>query len=105
MFGTFLLAIAKILHIVFTIYIWIIIFRAILSWIRIPSLYPVAVILYKLTEPVLKPLRKLVPPYKVGGLDISPMIAVILILFLDSFIVKSLIQIARQIATGNTYYF
>jgi YggT family protein len=68
--ANFLQAAATILHVVLRIYMFIILFRVILTWIRIPSLYQVTVILYHLTEPVLKPIRKYVPPYKMGGLDL-----------------------------------
>ena len=47
--ANFLLAIAKILHILLIIYLWVIIFRAVLSWIQAPSLYQIKVILYYLT--------------------------------------------------------
>ena len=81
LFGNFLLAASRILHILLMAYVWILIFRVIFSWVRIPSLYQVAVILYQLTEPVLKPIRKLVPPHKVGGIDVSPMICILIIVF------------------------
>jgi len=90
---------------VLTIYIWIVIIRAVLSWIQIPSLYSVTVVLYHLTEPVLKPVRRFVPPYKMGGIDISPMIVILLILFVDSFLVRSLSLYAQQILRGYTYNF
>ncbi|MBN2408108.1 MAG: YggT family protein, partial [Candidatus Aminicenantes bacterium] len=63
---------ARLLHFGLNIYLWIIILRAILSWIYIPSLYPVVRVLYRLTEPVLRPVRRFVPPSRFGGLDISP---------------------------------
>lgn len=105
LFAHFLAAVARIVHIVLTIYIWIIIFRAILSWVHIPSLYSVSVILYRLTEPVLSPFRRLVPPYKLGGIDISPILVILLILFLDSFIVDSIAIYARHLMGQPTYQF
>ena len=105
LFANLLLALEKILRIVLMIYLWIIILRAILSWVRVPSLYPVAVVLYHLTEPVLKPLRKIVPPYKLGGIDISPMIALLIILFIDSFLLKSMSLYAQQILRQHALSF
>lgn len=102
--ANFLLAGARIVHLLLMIYVWIIIIRALLSWIPSPSLYPLAVILIKLTEPLLRPLRKLLPPFRTGGLDLSPMLLVIIILFLDSFLIKSVSLYAAQIlrqATGR----
>ena len=102
--ANFLLAVTRIIHLLLMIYVWIIIIRALLSWIPSPSLYPLAVVLVKLTEPLLRPLRKLLPPYRTGGMDLSPMLLVIIILFLDSFLIKSVslyaVQILRQ-ATGR----
>ena len=105
LFANFLIAISSIIHVVLRIFIWIVIIRAILSWVQIPSLYSVSVILYYLTEPVLKPVRKFIPPYKLGGIDISPMIIILLILFIDSFLVKSLSQYAQQLLSQSTLVF
>lgn len=105
LFANFLIAVSKIIEIVLMIYMWIVIIRAILSWVQIPSLYSVSVILYYLTEPVLKPVRKFIPPYKLGGIDISPMIIILMILFIDSFLVKSLSQYAHQLLRQSTLVF
>jgi YggT family protein len=108
LFANFLLASANILHIIIRIYMFIILFRVILSWVRVPSLYQVTVILYRLTEPVLKPIRRYVPPYKVGGLDISPMIVFLILVFIDNFLVSTLSLYAKQILmqyTQQTYTF
>jgi len=102
--ANFLLAVMRIIHLLLMVYVWIIIIRALLSWIPSPSLYPLAVILVKLTEPVLRPIRKILPPYKTGGLDLSPMLMVIFLLFIDSFLVRSVSLYAAQIlrrATGG----
>jgi YggT family protein len=79
------------------IYMWLIIIRAVLSWVQIPSLYSLSVILYHLTEPVLRPVRRFVPPHKMGGIDVSPIIVILIILFIDSFVLKSMSLYAQQI--------
>ena len=104
LFGNFLLAASRILHILFMAYVWILIFRVIFSWVRIPSLYQVALILYRLTEPVLKPIRRLVPPHKAGGIDVSPMICILIIVFVDTFLLRSMTAYAYQILRGHTAY-
>jgi YggT family protein len=104
-FANFLNAVAKVLHIVLMLYIWIVIFRAVLSWVRVPALYTVSVILYYLTEPVLRPVRRFVPPQRMGGIDISPMIVILLILFVDSFLVKSLSLYAQQLMREQLLYY
>ena len=98
--ANFILAIARVLNFIVSAYTIVIIFRVILSWIQIPSLYPVAVIVYKLTEPLLKPIRKYVPPHKMGGLDVSPMILLIILMFINSFVIRSLMQIVVQPRPG-----
>jgi YggT family protein len=105
LFANLLYAVSRIIHFILNIYIWIIFAHVILSWIRTPSLYKVRLILFKLTEPVLAPIRKFVPPYKFGGLDISPILAFVLILIIDTVIVKSISQYAVQLLGPQTYSF
>ena len=61
------------------IYSWVVIIRALISWVSPDPYNPIVQILAKLTEPVLRPLRKLVPPEKLGGLDLTPLILILLI--------------------------
>jgi YggT family protein len=61
------------------IYSWVVIIRALISWVSPDPYNPIVQILAKLTEPVLRPLRKLVPPEKMGGLDLTPLILILLI--------------------------
>lgn len=93
--GNFLAALARIVHLLLMIYLWIIIIRAVLSWVNVPSLYSVYVVLHRMTEPVLRPFRRLIPPYKLGGIDVSPLIVCLIIVFIDSFLVRSLASYAR----------
>jgi len=50
-----------------------------------------------LTEPVLKPFRRIIPPYKLGGIDLSPIFAILLILFIDNFLVATIRHYALSI--------
>lgn len=102
--ANFLIAVSRIVHIVLMVYVWVVILRAVFSWINVPSLYQVYVLLFKLTEPVLKPIRKRVPPHRFGGLDISPIIVILLIMFIDTFLVKSLMLYARSLLRRETLY-
>ena len=101
-FANFLIAVSKILDVVLMISMWVLIFRVALSWVRIPSLYSVSVILYHLTEPILKPVRRFVPPHKFGGIDLSPMIVILLLMFFDIFLVRSLSLYAHQMLSEHT---
>jgi YggT family protein len=72
------------------LYTWIVIIRALLSWVSPDPRNPIVQLLVRLTEPVQRPLRKLAPPHKLGGLDISPMLAILLIQFIENGIRYSL---------------
>jgi YggT family protein len=77
-----LIRVAQIVDTLLSIYIWVIIIRAIISWVEPNPYNPIVQILTKVTEPVLRPIRKLVPPYKIG-IDFSPFIAVMIIMLLQ----------------------
>ena len=64
---------------VLTIYIWIVIAAAVISWVTPNPYNPVVQLLRRLTEPVMAPIRRLLPPWKTFGLDFSPMIVILLI--------------------------
>ncbi len=91
--SNFIGASATIISFVLTIYMWIIIIRALISWVNPDPNNPIVEILYRLTEPVLYPIRRRMPD--IGGLDLSPIIVFIVIIFLQSFLVGSLNDIAR----------
>lgn len=93
LFTNFISAVAEVINIILTIYMYVIIARAILSWVSPDPYNPIVQMLYKITEPVLNPLRRLLPVWKLG-LDISPMIAILIIFFLKRFLVASLRQAA-----------
>jgi YggT family protein len=85
----FLSAIAFVLDKALDIYIYIIIGRAIISWVNADPYNPIVRALYLMTEPVLRPVRKLVPPHKLGGLDLSPLLVMLLLQFLKNGLIYS----------------
>jgi len=93
--GNFIGAIAYVLDVVLNIYMWIIVARAIISWVS-PSPYnPIVQFLYRATEPVLRYARRIIPP--IGGtLDLSPIIVLLVIVFLRKFLVQSLMELSLQ---------
>ncbi len=91
-----IIGIAKVLEMVLEIYMWVIIIRALISWVSPDPYNPIVQVLTRLTEPVLRPIRKLVPPYKVG-LDFSPLIAVLIIIFLKWAVVQNLYKLASRL--------
>lgn len=73
------------------IYFFAIIINIILSWVAPGSHHPAAVLLYQLTEPVMQPFRKLIPP--MGGIDLSP-----ILVFLSISVVQILLKSMAQSA-------
>lgn len=92
-----LVAIAKILDVGFSILYWLILIRALISWVNPDPYNPIVQFLYKTTEPILYPIRKLLPLGFRFGIDISPIIAFLAIAFLKSFLVKTLIDLAIKL--------
>jgi len=91
-FGNVILGIARVLGVVLNIYMWVIIIRALLSWVNPDPYNPIVQFLTRITEPVLRPLRKLVPAYRLG-IDLSPLIAILIIYFLQIAVVDTLVRI------------
>ncbi|MCK4378436.1 MAG: YggT family protein [Deltaproteobacteria bacterium] len=88
---------AKILDVVLSIYMWLIIARAILSWVNPDPYNAIVRFLYRVTEPVLYKIRRMIPSYGMG-IDFSPMIVLLVIIFLRSFLVKSLFDLAYRLS-------
>jgi YggT family protein len=95
--SNFLIAIAKIIDIGLSLYMWLIIIRAIISWVN-PDPYNTLVrFLHSATEPVLYPIRKRLPLF-FGGFDFSPVLVIMAIFFIQTFFVQSLLQLAVRMA-------
>ena len=77
--GGFLMALLQLLLTLLSLYTWVIIIRALISWVSPDPRNPIVQLLARLTEPVLKPLRGLVPPRMTGNIDVSPILAILLI--------------------------
>lgn len=92
--SNFLIAAANVLNVIFTIAWWLILIRALISWVNPDPYNPIVQFLYKTTEPILYPIRKLLPQSLRFGIDISPIIAFLAIVFLRSFLVQTLYQLA-----------
>jgi YggT family protein len=86
-------AVVEILNLGLTIYMWLIVARAILSWVSPDPYNPIVRFLYNATEPVLGWVRRRVP-IVFGGLDLSPIMVLLAIVFLQRFLVASLMDVA-----------
>jgi YggT family protein len=91
--GRLLEAIATILGMGLSIYMWIIIIRAIISWVNPDPYNPIVQFLYRATEPVLEPIRRALPMMSIG-IDFSPLIVIFAIYFLQVFLIGSLHDLA-----------
>ena len=94
-FSNFLTAIAKVLDVVLSTFMWIVIARAILSWVSPDPYNPIVRFIHNITEPVLHQIRKRVP-INFGGIDFSPILVLLAIIFLQQFVVQSLYDLALR---------
>jgi YggT family protein len=94
-FNNLLAAIAKVLDVVLSIFMWIIIARAILSWVNPDPYNPIVRFIHNITEPVLHQIRKRLP-LNFGGIDFSPIIVLLAVIFLQQFVVQSLYELALR---------
>ncbi len=99
-FTNLLLAIAKILDILLTVYMWIVIIRALISWVNPDPYNPIVRFLHAVTDPVLNPIRKVIG-YRLGPIDISPMVVILAIIFVKYFLIGSLIELAYKLKRGG----
>lgn len=93
--GHFIEAIAIILSIVLRGFMFIIIARAVLSWVSPDPYNPIVRFIHNVTEPILYPIRRRLPLYA-GGIDFSPIIVLLIIYFLQIFLVGSLMDLAAS---------
>jgi YggT family protein len=75
---------------------WIIIARAVLSWVSPDPYNPIIRFVHNVTEPVLYPIRRRLP-LGFGGIDFSPLVVLLVIIFLQSFLVNSLARLAATL--------
>jgi YggT family protein len=94
--SNFIIAAAKVIDIALTLYMWIIIARAVISWVNPDPYNKIVIFLYRVTEPVLRPVRRILPLRNIG-IDISPIIVILVIFFLQYFLMETIMQLARSL--------
>ncbi|MDY6973979.1 MAG: YggT family protein [Thermodesulfobacteriota bacterium] len=97
-FANFLSALAKIIDVALTLYMWVIIARAVISWVNPDPYNPIVRFLISATEPVLYHIRRRLP-VNLGGIDFSPILVLLAIVFLQHFLVQSLIDLAHSLVS------
>ncbi len=93
-FRQLLLAVSELVYYALQLYMWVIIIRALISWVNPDPWNPIVRILYQVTEPVLRPIRRMLPP---TGIDFSPVIVILAIYFLQAFLVPVLREAAFRL--------
>lgn len=94
--GNLLSALATVLDMVLEFYKWVVIIAALLSWVNPDPYNPIVQFLRKVTEPVLYPIRRAMGGFGLG-IDLSPLVVIVIIIFLQRFLVVTLHQAAMQV--------
>lgn len=98
-FANFIIAAANILDALLNIYNWVIIISALLSWVNPDPYNPIVRFLYSITEPALRPIRRAIG-YRLGPIDISPLVVILAIMFIRMFLIRSLIEFGYTLKGG-----
>ena len=91
-----MLTIAYLLRTILYIYLFIIIVQVIISWVNPNAYNPITTIMYQISEPILKPIRQFIPSS--GGLDFSPLVALIIINLLMILIISPLMDLGQKLS-------
>lgn len=97
--GNLILAIANILDIVLSLYMWVVIIAALISWVNPDPYNPIVRFLHSVTEPVFRPIRRRIG-FRLGPIDISPLVVILAIIFFQRFLIHSLIELGYKIKGG-----
>jgi YggT family protein len=98
-FGDLLIAIARIADALLEVYKWVVIVAALISWVSPDPYNPIVRLLYSVTEPVFRPIRRLIG-HRLGPIDISPIIVILAIIFIQSFLVRTIIKVGYKFGGG-----
>lgn len=93
--GNFVAAVAELVKAVLSIYSFILLIRVLLSWVNPDPFNPIVQFLTRLTDPVLEPLRRVIPP--IGMIDISPIVAFLLLQAVQIFLVRTLLDLSMRL--------
>ncbi len=84
-------ALAMVINAALTLFFWAILIRVLLSWVSPDPFNPLVQTLYRITDPVLRPVQRVIPP--LGGLDLSPIVVLVALEFLRRVLIGSLHQL------------
>lgn len=95
--GSFLAAVLEVVFIILTMVQWLVIAAALISWVSPDPRNPIVQFLYRTTEPILRPFRRILPPSRTGNIDLSPILVILLIVFLKIFLSRLFLTPSRVI--------
>ena len=84
--GAFTAAVLQVVFAILSVIQWLVIIAAVISWVNPDPRNPIVQFLYRTTDPMLRPFRRILPPHRTGNIDLSPLLLLLLILFLKVFL-------------------
>jgi YggT family protein len=93
--GAFATAVLQVVFAILSVIQWLVIIAAVISWVSPDPRNPIVQFLYRTTEPILRPFRRILPARRTGGIDFSPILVILLILFLKVFLSNLFLTSAR----------
>ena len=97
--GDFIVAVARIIDYILDIYKIILLVAVLLTWVNPDPYNPIVRFLHAVTEPVLRPIRRLIG-FTFGPIDISPIIVFLIIMFAQSFFIRTLVKLGYTLGGG-----
>ncbi len=95
--GAFTAAVLDVLFTILSVIQWLVIIAAVVTWVNPDPRNPIVQFLYRTTDPLLRPFRKLLPPGRTGGIDFSPLLLILLIIFIKTFLSRLFLRPASFI--------
>ena len=90
--GAFTAAVLDVFFAILSVIQWLVIIAAIITWVNPDPRNPIVQFLYRTTEPILRPFRRILPPGKTGGIDFSPILVILAIIFIKTFLARLLLR-------------
>jgi YggT family protein len=88
----FLQGLITVLFAILNIIKWLVILAAVISWVSPDPRNPIVQFLYRATEPMLRPLRRILPPGRTGGIDFTPILLILIIIFVETVLSRLLLR-------------
>jgi YggT family protein len=86
--GAFTAAVLDVIFAILSVIQWLVIIAAVISWVSPDPRNPIVQFLYRTTEPLLRPFRRILPPGRTGGIDFSPILVILVIIFIRTLLAR-----------------